>query len=201
MKKFRKRIGCLLSEYRKALAVTGIIFILGVTLGAVCGAIIDADKLGGIESISEIEINTEDKLSVFCSAFKKNVIPFTLICFFSFSVVCIPLIFGTVFIKGFSFGFSSSILIRLFSLQGLGISIGTTMLQNLIFIPVLIGLAVYGVQNAVRLKQIRRNKDKVRKKQIFFQNIVLMCALVIIAMLCGVIESYISVNMILPIML
>ncbi len=202
MKKYRRRFKDFITDYKKPMIVVMLILVFGVTAGSVCGAFIDADRLDKIKTVYKALIQnrgeTGESFYVFLSAFKADLLPLSLVWFFGISHFFIPFIFGEVLLRGFKIGFSLGVLIRLFSLQGLGVSISVTLLQNLIFIPAFIGLAVYSIQNAVKLKRIRKSGNKSDRKKIIVENTIILCGVLIIAGLCGAVESYISVNIFLP---
>ncbi len=200
MKKYRRKIGDFATEYKKAVIFMAIVLISGVILGSVCGTVISGDKLEETKAVFEhtlkLGFDEEKTFILFLSALKEALIPLVLIWVFGFSMFFIPLTFVTVLVKGFEIGFSTGTLVRLFSVKGLGVSLGITATENMIFLPTLICLAVFSIQSAVKMKKFKRNKGE--KSRLLVKASGSLFIILLISVICAVAESYVSVKIILP---
>lgn len=109
------------------------------------------------------------------------------------TVIGVPIVIGIVLIRGFCFGYTISSILITFSLgKGILFIIITMLLQNIIFIPCLIALAVSGLK---LYQSIMKDKRKENIKIEIFRHTI-FCLMILIALaISSFIEVYISNNL------
>ncbi len=109
------------------------------------------------------------------------------------TVIGVPIVIGIVLIRGFCFGYTISSILITFSLgKGILFIIITMLLQNIIFIPCLIALAVSGLK---LYQSIMKDKRKENIKIEIFRHTI-FCLMILIALaMSSFIEVYISNNL------
>lgn len=127
------------------------------------------------------------------NSIKNNVLLTLFMWFVGSTVIGIPLVLGMVLFRGFCLGYTISAVIAVWG-TGKGILFFTTslLLQNLIFIPCILALAVSGMKLYQSIMKDRRKENikiEVLRHTLFS---LVMLALLILA---SVIETYVSSNL------
>ena len=108
------------------------------------------------------------------------------------TIIGIPIVYGTIILKGFSIGYTiSSILIVFGQWNGLLISISLLLLHNIIFVPTMFAISVSGVK---LYKSIMKNKQRENIKLEILRHTV-FCFIMLLGMLTSaLVETYLSTN-------
>ena len=119
----------------------------------------------------------------------QNLILGVVIWFFGTTVIGIPIVFGLVLYRGFCLGYTISTTILVLGLtKGLTFSIIALLIQNILFIPAILALAVSGFK---LYKSIIKDKRKENKKLEILRHTIFLLILLIIS---AIIEIFISTN-------
>ena len=186
----RKRRVCkFTNDYRRAFIIIGIILLLGVAFGALYSVYIGENRLSEtnryITELTDYSVGKIDNNNIFRTAlFADFTALFAVWLFGSFSRL-IPLVFAAILWKGFKTGFSVGVLLRLIGGKAIALTIFSTMLQNIIFVPFMIVLAVICIQNTIKFKNIND-----RRKVLKYRGTVL-CMVVLTSLLCGALNGYV----------
>ncbi len=123
-----------------------------------------------------------------------NNLAFTILMWFVGStVIGIPIVFGIIVFRGFCLGYTISSSIAVWGMgKGILFFITTMLLQNLIFIPCMLALAVSGIK---LYKSIMKDKRKENIKFEIFRHTMFSFMILILLMISSVIETYISTNL------
>ena len=186
-------------ENIKAYIIVIIIFIIGIVAGVIF--INNTNETQGTEIQNYITsfINSLkqdyhiDKLELLKKSLGDNFILILTMWFIGSTVIGIPIIFGIVLFRGFCIGYTvSSIIASLGVQKGLIFLFTTVFLQNLIFIPVIICMAV----SCIRLyKSIMKDKRRENIKVEIIRHTLISIVLIIFLIVASLVESYISTNL------
>ena len=133
-----------------------------------------------------------DLLKILKEAIIYNFTITLLLWFGASTIIGIPIVYGTIILKGFSIGYTiSSILIVFGQWNGLLISISFLLLHNIIFVPTMFAISVSGVK---LYKSIMKNKQRENIKLEILRHTI-FCFIMLLGMLISaLIETYISTN-------
>lgn len=113
--------------------------------------------------------------------------------FFGTTVVGIPIVFGIVAYRGFCLGYTISAIISFMGFtKGFTFVLVTLVLQNVLFIPFLFGLAVSGYKF---YKSIIKDRKKENMKIAFFRHTIFSTLMFIGLCISSVVEIFISTNL------
>lgn len=193
MKKHKEKLGSIARGYKRAFLFMGIVLIIGAFLGSVYAASVSADKLEETKAYSEsvfsgYDPSAADKTAIFCSAAASRFCFLLVIWILGFYRWFIPIIFIGILYKGFNIGFSVGALVRLFGGRGFAVSLSSMLLQNIVFIPFLIAMSVFCIQNSLKTKGIKR------------RNVGFLGGAAAVCVICGAIEGYLVPLIIQPIL-
>ncbi|MBR0490703.1 MAG: stage II sporulation protein M [Clostridia bacterium] len=144
-----------------------------------------------IEKIKSIEdINNMQLLK---ASLWQNIGVALLICFFGTTVIGIPVVFGLIIYRGFCLGYTiSSCIAVLGTSKGLAFLLSNLLLQNIIFVPTIIAIAVSGFK---LYKSIIKDKRKENIKLEIIRHIVFCGIMAILLVIASLVEVFISNNM------
>lgn len=113
--------------------------------------------------------------------------------FIGSTVIGIPIVLGIVLFRGFCIGYTVSAVISILGIQkGMLFFATSILLQNLIFIPVIIVLAVSGIKV---YKSIMKDKRRENIKIEIVRHTIYCIILLLFLVVASFIESYISANL------
>lgn len=113
--------------------------------------------------------------------------------FIGSTVIGMPIVLGIVLYRGFCIGYTVSAVIAVMGTQkGTIFFVTTILLQNIIFIPVLIALAVSGIK---LYKSIMKDKRRENIKVEIIRHTIISIILFFILCISSLIEVYISTNL------
>ncbi|MBO6243187.1 MAG: stage II sporulation protein M [Clostridia bacterium] len=142
-------------------------------------------KIKGIENINTLQIL---KTSVL-----QNIGLSLLICFFGTTVIGIPVVFGLIIYRGFCLGYTiSSFISVLGTAKGLAFLLSDLLLQNIIFIPAIIAIAVSGFR---LYKSIIKDRKRENIKIEVVRHIIFSGFMTLLIVFSSLIEVFISNNL------
>lgn len=117
----------------------------------------------------------------------------TLLLWFGAStIIGIPIVYGTVLLKGFSIGYTISSLLTIFGpWNGLLIAISFLLLHNIIFIPTIFAISVSGVK---LYKSIMKNNQRENIKLEILRHTIFCLIMLLGMVIAALVETYISTN-------
>ena len=188
-----------IKEHIKTYLILLIIFFIGLILGVIFvdnASEPQANQISSyinnfINSIKEnYQISTKDLLK---ETVINNVSIAVILWFLGSTVIGFPLIYVVICYKGYCIGYTiSSVIATIGTAKGIVFILATMLLQNIIYIPVILTLGVSGVKLYRLIMEDRRRENikiQIAKHTIFS---ILMLMLLIISAL---IETYISGNL------
>ena len=202
MKKKNKReqlIYNYIEENIKEIIIISLIFIIGVVLGIL---LINNVKDEGKEEITSYvntfvfnikHGNSIDKFNVVKTDIKKDVLIGIILWVAGSTVVGIPIVYGIIAYRGFCFGYTIASIIAVIGVKnGILISIIGIFLQNIVFIPSIILIAVSGTK---LYKKIIKNKKRENiKVEICKHSIISFLGILGIA-ISSFVEVFLSTNL------
>ena len=196
--KIKETIVTHISNNKKEYFIISLIFIIGVLLGVFF-----------INNINDTQIETiKNYISDFVNAIKNrqtinnaellkqtiinNIIVASIIWFFGTTVIGLPIVFGLILYRGFILGYTISACISIMGVQGgLIFTLSALFLQNIIFIPAIIAIAVSGFKLYKSIVKDRR-KDNIKLE--ILRHTVFSILMLIALCISAIIESFISTN-------
>ena len=173
-----------------------LIFIIGIFLGVFfINNMQDEQKNEISEYINTFITNFKnssdvDSLQLLKTSMIQNIILGIAIWFFGTTVIGIPVVFGIVLYRGFCLGYTISTCITVMGLsKGILFVLITLVLQNLIFIPAIIAIAVSGFKlykSIVKDRKVDNIKLEILRHTIF--SLIMMLLLII----SSLVETFIS---------
>ena len=183
----------------KSYLIVIILFIIGIVAGVIF--INNTNETQGAEIqgyinnfISSLKQDYHiDKMELLKSSLWDNFILIISMWFIGSTVIGIPIVFGIVIFRGFCIGYAVSSAIAVLGVQkGIIFLLTTMFLQNIIFIPVIICMAV----SCIRLyKSIMKDKRRENIKLEIIRHTLVSIMLFIVLVLATLIEVYISTNL------
>ncbi len=142
------------------------------------------EKFKSLENIDHIEL--------FKNSVIQNGILAITIWFFGTTVIGIPVVFGIILYRGFCLGYTISLCITIMGLgKGLSFVFITLFLQNLLFIPAILALAVSGVK---LYKSIVKDKRKENIKLEILRHTMFSIIMLIVVVISSAVEIFMSTN-------
>ncbi len=144
-----------------------------------------------IEKFKEIE--NIDFIELLKHSIIQNSILAITIWFFGTTVIGIPIVFGIILYRGFCLGYTISLCITILGLgKGISFVLVTLLLQNILFIPAILALAVSGIK---LYKSIVKDKTKENIKIEILRHTIFSVIMLIILIIASIIEIGISTNL------
>ena len=183
---------------KKEYIIVTLIFIIGIFIGVMFinntkEAEYDTLKNYIVDFMNKFEsIQNLDNLQLLRESIFNNIILACLIWFFGTTVIGIPVVFGIVLYRGFCLGYTISSFISVLGIsKGLGFIFSSLFLQNILFIPAIIAIAVSGFK---LYKSITKDRRKDNIKLEIVRHIIFSLLMLIVLCFSSVIEIFISNN-------
>ncbi len=183
----------------KSYLIVIILFIIGIVAGVIF--INNANEAQGVEIqdyinsfISSLKQDYHiDKMELLKSSLWDNFILIISMWFIGSTVIGIPIVFGIVIFRGFCIGYAASSAVAVLGAQkGIIFLLTTMFLQNIIFIPIIVCMAV----SCIRLyKSIMKDKRRENIKLEIIRHTLVSIMLFIVLVIATLIEVYISTNL------
>lgn len=130
--------------------------------------------------------------SLFKQSIVSNFIIIILLWFGASTIIGIPIVYGSLILKGFNIGYTISSIVSCFGIgKGIMISLSIMLLHNIIFIPAMFGASVSGVK---LYQSIMKNKDRNNIKIEIIRHTLFCILMLFLMILSSIIEVYISTN-------
>ena len=166
--KFKGTIKQHIANNAKEYFLVAMLFVIGIFLGVlfvnnmqeVQKSDLQAYFGNFIEKMKTIE--SLDTKTLMQNSISKNIVTAVIIWFFGTTVIGIPVVFGIVAYRGFCLGYTISSIVSIMGMgKGVSFIILTIVLQNLLFIPAILALAVSGFKLYKSIvKDIRKENIK-----------------------------------------
>ena len=197
--KFASLIEKHIKQNLKEYFIVSILLIIGIIIGVIfINNIEDAQKLEIQtylnEFISAIKNGAKiDTFSLMKKTIGSNILVAIIMWFVGSTVIGIPIVLGMVVYRGFCLGYSIASAIAVWgTFDGTMFFITTMLLQNLIFIPCIIGLAVSGIKV---YQSITNNRRKENIKLEILRHTLFSVIMLILLLVSAILESYVSSNL------
>lgn len=142
------------------------------------------EKMKKAESLNYIEL--------FKNSMGQNILLAVVFWFFGTTVIGIPVVFGLVIYRGFCLGYTISVCITIMGLpQGMLFVLILLLLQNIIFIPAILALAVSGFK---LYKSIIKDRNKENIKIEVVRHTIFSFIMLLLLIVSSVIEIFLSTN-------
>ena len=143
------------------------------------------EKFKGLESVNNIELLKNSLI--------QNIGLAIIIWFFGTTVIGIPIVFAIILYRGFCLGYTISLCITIMGLgKGISFVLVTLLLQNILFVPAILALAVSGIK---LYKSIVKDKTKENVKIEILRHTVFSIIMLIILAIASIIEIFMSTNL------
>ncbi len=198
LKSKRSKFGTILYNHilnnKRGYLIVSILFFIGLMLGVF---LINNTANTQIEEINQY-LNTLvnqiknytniDLLKLFKYAVFSNFMIIILLWFGASTIIGIPVVYGTVLIKGFSIGYTISSIIYCFGIgKGTLIALSLLLLHNIIFIPTMLATGVSGTN---LYKSIMKNKNRDNIKTEIIRHTIFCTLMLLLMLVASLIEVY-----------
>ncbi len=142
------------------------------------------EKMKNIESLNQIQL--------FKNSVGQSILLAVILWFFGTTVIGIPVVFGIVLYRGFCLGYTISICITIMGLsKGILFILILLLLQNILFIPAILALAVSGFK---LYKSIIKDRNKENIKIEVIRHTIFSFIMLLVLILSSMIEIFVSTN-------
>ncbi len=183
---------------KKEYLLVSLLFIIGIFLGVFFVNHIEEEQKLEIttyfNSFIEKIRNTEklDYMVLLKNSMGQNIVLAIVLWFFGTTVIGIPVVFGLVLYRGFCLGYTISTCITIMGLsKGVLFALILLLLQNIIFIPSVLALAVSGFK---LYKSIIKDRNKENVKVEVLRHTIFSFIMLLLLMLSCVVEIFLSTN-------
>ena len=183
---------------KKEYFMISLIFIIGILLGVFFVNNINDTQVETIKNYISDFVNaikdgqTINNVDLLKQSLKNNIIIASVIWFFGTTVIGLPIVFGLILYRGFILGYTISACISIMGLQGgLIFTFSALFLQNIIFIPAIIAIAVSGFKLYKSIVKDRR-KDNIKLE--ILRHTVFSLLMLIALSISAIIEAFVSTN-------
>lgn len=183
---------------KKEYLLVSLLFIIGIFLGVFfVNNVEEAQKLEittYLNTFIEKVKNTEslDYMALLKNSIGQNILLAIVLWFFGTTVIGIPVVFGLVLYRGFCLGYTISVCITVMGLsKGVLFVLILLLLQNIIFIPAVLALAVSGFK---LYKSIIKDRNKENVKIEVVRHTIFSFIMLLLLMLSSIIEIFLSTN-------
>ena len=188
-------------ENLKSYIIVTIILLIGIVLGVIYINNINQNLSNEIKEYINNFVNilkdnyTINKIELMKNTIISNGILAITMWFVGSTVIGIPIVLGIIAYRGFCIGYTvSATLITLGNPGGIIFSLSSMLLQNIIFIPVILALGVSGIK---LYKSIIRDKRRENVKIEIIRHTLFSIFMLILLLIASIIETYISTELIL----
>lgn len=183
---------------KKEYMLVALLFIIGIFLGVLfINNVQEAQKTeitAYFNSFIEKIKNTEDlnQIELLKTSVGQNIVLAIVLWFFGTTVIGIPVVFGLVLYRGFCLGYTIAVCITIMGLQqGIVLVLILLLLQNILFIPAILGLAVSGFK---LYKSIVKDRNKENIKIEVVRHTIFSFIMLLILIVSSVVEIFLSTN-------
>lgn len=196
MKKILEIIKKHITNNKKEYFIICLLFVLGIFLGVLfvnqIGEIQKTDITNYINCFIDKLKNTENInfMDLLKNSILQNVMLAVSLWFFGTTVIGLPIVFGLVLYRGFCLGYTISSCVAIMGFpKGLLFILILLLLQNIVFIPAILALAVSGFK---LYKSIIKDRNKQNIKIEVIRHTVFSIIMLILLVISSIIEVFIS---------
>lgn len=183
---------------KKEYIIVSLLFIIGIFLGVLfVNNVQEAQKLEittYLNTFIDKMKNTEslNHIGLLKNSMGQNIMLAIVLWFFGTTVIGLPVVFGVVLYRGFCLGYTIAVCITIMGLpQGILFVLILLLLQNILFIPAILALAVSGFK---LYKSIIKDRNKENVKIEVVRHTIFSLIMLLVLMVSSVIEIFISTN-------
>lgn len=176
-------------------------FVVGIALGTFMVKYMNAESLKDISSyfttfINSVVENNVDSKALFLDILIKNIILIGFIVLLGFTFFGTPFILLIDLIKGFTLGYTFSLLLTTYNGKGIWLALASTIPQNIIYIPIFIALSIICIECSTSKMKNKLFASK-NINSILYNDLIYKFGTLIIIFIIGVfIEAYVCPNII-----
>ena len=199
MKNTIKKIQAVIAENRTIFLWILLFFLIGIVLGSYTiyyMSEMGIVEIGGyfknfLEYISTTEV---DYMSILLNSIKGIVPIAIIIILLGYTLIGFPFVLLINLFKGYILGFTLALVITVLGTSGFGILFTTLIIQNLVFVPIIIMISILSMKSSIiRLKSLRAEKSR---NEFNGKDYILVQSVLVGFILLGIIiETYISPNL------
>ena len=178
--------------------IISILFFIGLIVGVLLVNNMNDTKIEEINNYFNNIVNDIKKYenidfgSLLKESITSNFIIIILLWFGASTIIGIPIVYGSIVLKGFSIGYTISCIIACFGVgKGILISLSIILLHNIIFIPAILGAGVSGVK---LYQSIMKNKERKNIKLEILRHTLVCAFMLVLFLLSSIVEIYGSTN-------
>lgn len=188
-----------ITNNKRGYFIVSILFFIGIIVGVLFINNISDTKIeeinnylnnmvDNIKSYEKINYGTILKKSIF-----SNLAIIIILWFGASTIIGIPIVYGSIVIKGFSIGYTISSIIMCFGTgKGTIIALSIMLLHNIIFIPAMLGASVSGMK---LYQSIMKNKNRDNIKLEILRHTIFCAFMFGLMLVSSLIEVYGSTNL------
>ena len=183
---------------KKEYMIVTLLFMIGIFLGVLfVNNIQENPKLeiinyvkGFIEKMKTME--TLNHMELLKNSIGQNILLAIILWFFGTTVIGIPVVFGLIIYRGFCLGYTIAACITVVGLpEGIWLVLILLLLQNILFIPAILALAVSGFK---LYKSIIKDRNKENVKIEVVRHTIFSFIMLLVLVLSSVVEIFLSTN-------
>ena len=183
---------------KKEYMIVTLLFIIGIFLGVLfVNHVQEAQKAEITEYFNSFieKIKSTDNLNymeLLKTSIGQNVILAIVLWFFGTTVIGLPVVFGLVLYRGFCLGYTIAVCVTIMGLQqGIIFVLILLLLQNMIFIPAILALAVSGFK---LYQSIIKDRNKENIKIEVVRHTIFSFIMLLLLMVSSAVEIFLSTN-------
>lgn len=194
----KSKMGTILSNHilnnKRGYFIVTILFFIGIMIGVMFMNHSDSNQIEEISNYFNELVNqmkqysNTDFLKLLQQSILSNFVITILLWFGASTIIGIPVVYGTVLVKGFSLGYTMSSILYYFGTgKGILVAMSSLLLHNIIFIPTMLATGVSGIK---LYSSIMKNKNRENIKLEIIRH-TLFCTLMLLLMLISaLVEIY-----------
>ena len=129
-----------------------------------------------------------DLLKLFKHSIASNFIIIILLWFGASTIIGIPVVYGTVIVKGFSIGYTISSIINCIGIgKGIIVSLSILLLHNILFVPTMLATGVSGIK---LYQSIMKNKNRENIKIEIIRHTIFCTLMLVLMLVAALVEVY-----------
>ena len=183
---------------KKEYIIVILLFVIGIFLGVLfINNMQDSNKTEVTDYMNTFieKMKTTENLNypeLLKTSIWQNITLAIILWFFGTTVIGIPVVFGLVIYRGFSLGYTISVCISIMGLpKGIIFILILLLLQNILFIPAILALAVSGFK---LYKSIIKDRNKENIKIEVLRHTMFSLIMIAVIILSSVVEIFVSTN-------
>lgn len=181
---------------KKEYVVVALIFIIGIFLGVFFVNHMEEAQTTEINEyinnfVSKMkETENLNYMELFRNSIGQNILLAVILWFFGTTVIGIPVVYGIILYRGFCLGYSIAVITLMMGMsKGISFILISILLQNILIIPAILGLAVSGFK---LYKSITKDNRKENIKLEIVRHTIFSILMLIILCLASVLEIFVS---------